>query len=550
MGQCTRSDGISKIPGGRTRFVYSTRAMTRSHGVLLACAIAFLALSFDHLDVFPAVGEDEPWIAAAPYKLATQGVYGSDLFAGYYGVDRHNYQHMPLYPLMEAGVFKVIGISVFKMRLLSVLFGLALILVVFLVGGRIGDRRLGAFAVVLMLVLSISSAQEATGVLLLDRARINRYDIAVPVFGLLGFWAFVRAQSTQRAAWYFATGALTGLASLSHLFGVFWLPLFLAQSLAAPRAGVPRMRAVMLVLSGFILPWLPWLIYIVSGWSDFVGQMRFVSERLEIFNPSFYRANALHGPGPISADWLVTVVRELPLSRPGAWTVIIGIPVALLVIALSTWRDRGRSPVGMFALFSLAQLLMFVALLRVKTINYMIGLWPLAALLLAWLGIWLWDRRKTSVRVALVVLFALILGEGSLRIIHAATVARRAASYDTYTSQIARCIPTGSRVLGLQHYWLGLRQYDYRTWLVPANLTYPAYYSDAMSLDAALDKVDPDIILIDRIMARYFESASDPSHPARARRQAFDAFMARRDAQLVCTIQNQTYGTMNVYRVK
>jgi hypothetical protein len=48
-------------------------------------------VSFSYLDVFPPVGEDEPWIAGAPYKLATQGTYGSDLFSGYYGVDWHNY---------------------------------------------------------------------------------------------------------------------------------------------------------------------------------------------------------------------------------------------------------------------------------------------------------------------------------------------------------------------------------------------------------------------------------------------------------------------------
>ena len=434
--------------------------VTKSHGVLLACAAVFLALSLDHLDVFPAVGEDEPWIAAAPYKLATQGVYGSDLFAGYYGVDRHNYQHMPLFPLMQAGLFKLIGVGVFEMRLLAVLFGLALIFVVFLVGSHIADWRVGALSVVLMTALRISPGGDSTGILLLDRARINRYDIAVPVFGLLAFWAFVRARGTRHHSWYFATGLLTGLASLSHLFGVFWLPLFLALSLAARSGGVPRTRAAVLVLSGFALPWLPWLVYIASGWSDFVGQMRFVSERLEIFNPSFYRSNALHGGGPISVDWFVTVIRDLPLARPGAWTVIVGIPIAVLVIAWTTRRDRDRyGTARMFALFSLAQLLMFVALLRVKTINYMIGLWPLAALMLAWLGIWLWDRRKSSVRVVILMLFALILGEGTLRIVHAAAAARRAATYEQYTSQIARCIPAGSRVIGLQHYWLGLRQY-------------------------------------------------------------------------------------------
>ena len=517
---------------------------------MAACSVLFLALSLDHLGVFPAVGEDEPWIAAAPYKLATQGVYGSDLFAGYYGVDRHNYQHLPLYPLLQAGLFTLIGVGVFEMRLLSVLFGLALIFVVYLVGSRIADWRVGALAVVLMMVLRIAPGGDSTGILLLDRARINRYDIAVPVFGLLAFGAFVHGRSSQRPSWYFATGLLTGLASLSHLFGAFWLPLFLALPFAG-RSGVAPTRAALLVLSGFALLWLPVLAYIASGWTDFVGQMRFVSERLEIFNPSFYRSNALHGPGPISAGWLVTVIRDLPLARPGAWTVIAGVPMALLVAAWTARRDPDRyGSAGMFAFVCLAQLLMFVALLRVKTINYMIGLWPLAALLLAWLGIWLWDRQRSSLRIVMVVLFALILGEGSLRIAHAATAARHTASYERYTSVIARCIPAGSRVLGLQHYWLGLRQYDYRTWLVAMNLTLPRYYSEAMPLDAALDQVAPDVILIDRIMAAHFERARDPDHAFHDRRRAFDAFMLRRDARLVCTIPDTTYGTMNVYHVK
>lgn len=518
--------------------------------VLLACAALFLALSLDHLGVFPAVGEDEAWIAAAPYKLATEGVYGSDLFTGYYGVDRHNYQHPPLYPLLQAGVFTLIGVGVFEMRLLAVLFGLALIFAVCLVGSRIADWRVGVLAVVLMMVLRISPGGDSTGILLLDRARINRYDIAVPVFGLLALWAFVRGRSSQRPSWYFATGLLTGLASLSHLFGAFWLPLFLALSFAGRSGGVPRTRASILVLSGFALLWLPVLVYIASAWHDFVGQMRFVAERLEIFDPSFYRSNALHGPGPISVDWFVTVIRDLPLARPGAWTVIAGLPIALLVAAWTARRDPDRyGSAGMLAFFCVAQLLMFVALLRVKTITYMIGLWPLAALMLAWLGIWLWDRRESSSRIVILVLFALILGEGSLRIVHAATAARRTATYERYTSVIARCIPPGSRVLGLQHYWLGLRQYDYRTWLVAVNFTFPRYYSEAMPLDAALDKVDPDFILIDRIMAAYFEAARDPDHPSHDRRRAFDAFMLRRDARLVCTIPDTTYGTMNVYRV-
>jgi 4-amino-4-deoxy-L-arabinose transferase-like glycosyltransferase len=211
--------------------------------VLVVSALVFLVLSLDHLSVFPAVGEDEPWIAAAPHKLATQGVYGSDLFTGYYGVDRHNYQHPPLYPLIQAGVFKILGAGVFQMRLLPVLFGLALIFVVFLVGARVGDHRVGAVAVFLLLVLRVYPGGDSTGILLLDRARINRYDIAVPVFALLAFSAFIRARCTQRLSWHFVSGLLTGLASLSHLFGAFWLPLFLLATLAGRPQNVRRTQA-------------------------------------------------------------------------------------------------------------------------------------------------------------------------------------------------------------------------------------------------------------------------------------------------------------------
>jgi hypothetical protein len=125
------------------------------------------------------------------------GVYGSDLFAGYYGVDRHNYQHMLLYPLLQAAVFKGAGVGVLQMRLLPVLFGLALLLIVFLAGKELGDRRVGVLAVVLLLGLRVWTGSDATGILLLDRARVNRYDIAVPVFGLLALWAYVNSRSKR-----------------------------------------------------------------------------------------------------------------------------------------------------------------------------------------------------------------------------------------------------------------------------------------------------------------------------------------------------------------
>lgn len=523
--------------------------MTSARAVLVLGAIVYLALSLDRLTVFPAVGEDEPWIASAPYKLASKGVYGSDLFAGYYGVDRHNYQQLPLYPLLQAAVFKIAGVGVFQMRLLPVLFGLALLVAVFRVGTELADARVGALAVVLLLGFRLTALDDATGNLFLDRARINRYDIAVPVFGLLALWTFIRAERAATPEWWYSlAGVLTGLSSLSHLFGGFWLPILLALLWVRPNP-IGSVRAASFVLLSFVVAWLPCVAFIASGWEDYLGQMRFVAARFDVFNLSFYYANVFDGRGPISLDWLRQTIRTLPWNRAGAWTALAGLPIALGVMV---WRGlvvRDQPTAWILGAAGLAQFLMFLVLLTVKAVSYTVAIWPLGVLMLAWLGVWVWDRRRAWLRAAVVAVVALVLVEGGVRIAHARTVARQMDSYDAYTAEIARCIPAGSLVLGLQHYWLGLRQYPYRTWLMATNLAHPLYYHDPLPLDVALDRIDPDIILVDKFMANFFRNAARPDNPLHYMQTGFEAFLARRRAEAACTVENRTYGTMIVYRV-
>src|SRR5262245_45103646 len=71
--------------------------------LLLAIAVAvYFVSTVTYLDRFPLIGQDEPWIAAPAYKLATQGVLGSDIFAGFHGMERHHLVHMPVYAIAEA----------------------------------------------------------------------------------------------------------------------------------------------------------------------------------------------------------------------------------------------------------------------------------------------------------------------------------------------------------------------------------------------------------------------------------------------------------------
>ncbi|HJZ75395.1 MAG TPA: glycosyltransferase family 39 protein [Vicinamibacterales bacterium] len=521
--------------------------MTRwPHAILLLGLVAYLFATLPRLTVFPPMGEDEPWIAAAPYKLATEGRLGSDLFTGYYGMERHHFEQMPLFPLMQAGLFRLFGVGVAQMRALPVACGLLLLLVVFAVGRQLGGNRVGALAVVLMITLRVTEGGEGTGILLLDRARINRYDIAVPVFALLALAAFNRAEHSRGGSWYVLTGFFTGLASLSHLYGLFWLPVFAGVLIVRHRWRVLRNGDLWLILVGFAGPWFFWVGYIATGWSDFVGQMRMDAARFNLLDPRFYVDNVLHGDGPISLDWAVRSIRGLALTRVGTWTMLIGTPAAVAV-ALRRARDASSRTVCVLALASLAQLAMFVMLLKVKSLNYMIALWPLAALLLAWVGIWLWDRGRVATQVALATLLGLVVLEGGIHVSRAHTQARQVTPYDWYESEVAGCIPPGSLVVGLQRYWLGLRQYRYRSWLLPIDSTNPLYSGEPISLDEALDRLNPGVILVDRHINDLMTDAARTESPNYQLHVGFEAFKKRRRPQLTCVIKDHTYGTMQVY---
>jgi 4-amino-4-deoxy-L-arabinose transferase-like glycosyltransferase len=509
--------------------------------------LVYLVVTLDGLAVFPPVGQDEPWIAAAPYKLATEGVYGSDLFAGYYGVDRHNYQHPPLFPLLEALVFRAAGVGVYQMRFLPVAFGALLLAATFLVGSQAGGTRTGLLAAVLLLALRLGAGHDETGVPLLDSGRINRYDIAVPVFGLLALSVFNRAAEQPGPKAYLLAGVLIGLASLSHLYGIFWLPSLWLIGWFRHGWRYWRRREPYLLLAGIGAAWLPWFLFIASGWQDFRGQARFMADRFDILNPHFYIENLVHEIDRYQGLDLRSPAGWPYLDRPGAWLAICGIPVAVAVLGWQGWKQRDWRSSSLAVAF-VTQSLLFAALLKVKSDSYLIALWPLAVLCLAWLGVWIWNRgSKRWARMALLALLCLVLLEGAGRIAHRRAVIARTTPYDQLAAQIAELLPPGACVLGLQHYWLGLHAYPFRTWLLPVLYAMPEYYTPALAMDEALERVDPDVILLDPPMRAYFDELAGAGHPRHALYRGFQRFMVAHNAAVLGVIEDATYGTLVVY---
>jgi hypothetical protein len=308
-------------------------------------------------------------------------------------------------------------------------------------------------------------------------------------------------------------------------------------------------RTLWCLVAGFIAAWVPWLTYVATGWQDYLGQMRAVAPRFDFFNPSFYVTNALYGDGPLSLGWALRTLMALPPWRVGTWTMLIatgaGIP-----IMLRRGREDRNDPAAAVALCLTLQVLLFVLLLSVKTLNYMIALWPLSALTIAWLSVRLWDHRSIAVRLTLLLVFAVVLGESALRIRHGWQLARRALPYEAFETDIARCIPPGSRILGFQHYWLGLRQYPFRTWLLPINLANPSFYGEPMPFDRAIERVNPAAILVDRYFSGMMAEAQDPASRNYQLFIGFERFKTTHHLEPRCDVRNLTYGNMQVYLVR
>jgi hypothetical protein len=147
-------------------------------------------------------------------------------------------------------------------------------------------------------------------------------------------------------------------------------------------------------------------------------------------------------------------------------------------------------------------------------------------------------------------LLGVILLEGASHVAQRHALAAQATPYDEFTIRIAALIPPESRVLGLPHYWLGLRQYPYRTWVLPILFADPRYATEPVTFKQALERVNPDVILIDRYMSEYFDAMASPADPGHTWYVQWREFMKVRHAQLAGVVDDATYGRLSVYHLK
>jgi hypothetical protein len=140
-----------------------------------------------------------------------------------------------------------------------------------------------------------------------------------------------------------------------------------------------------------------------------------------------------------------------------------------------------------------------------------------------------------------------VLIEGTTRLAALEIAARTTTPYYAYIEQVRRYIPHGARVVGLHNYWFGLEDVDYHAFAVPVYWTNRNNQPAPIPFDAGLDKLQPDIVLLDARMRAYLTGPVQPEDEIPAR---FYSWLSRHDAQVIGRVEDSTYGLMEIYRVR
>lgn len=476
-----------------------TRRIRRT-GLALAVILAvYMVMTLDGLTRLPPVHDDEMWNAAPAAKLATTGVYGSDLFAGLHHADHRTYQFMPMLQLLLAAAFRVFGVGLLQIRLVSVAAGAVLVVLTFLLGRRVGGPSVGLLAAGLLVGARLATGSLDTGLVLVDSVRVVRYHLLVPIFGLGGLLVFERAEARPgprpATLGYMAAGALCGLSYLSHVYGVFWLPALWGALLVRRglRAAVWSRQSRALA-GGFILAIVPWLVYVLSDLGGFLGQMSMYRERFAVLDPGFYLRNVLNEPYRYAGFG----VRDLLTFRPGAWFAIGAGALAVPASCRSVWR-RPTDPIGAALIPLVTFAVLYALLLQRKTFVYLLNLLPLALVLVSWhVGRWWEAVRGRGRHLVLAAVLLVVAADGV-----GASVARhrrvlRATGYSELIGRLRPYVPPGALIVGPPRFWMGFPDHAFRAWNFIAQLGDRGADLSPAPMGEVLARVRPGVLIFDR----------------------------------------------------
>ena len=252
--------------------------MKRNYWLLAVVTVLYLAIVLAHIET-RRPWNDEAFFAIPAENLMANGFMGLTNFeetgSGFTNVNRYAYFFFPLNVVVVAGWFKLVGASLFNIRILSTIFMLGLLAVYFSLMKRLTNE----------VTAWIAAGLVAFDYQMLLAASFGRYEPLVSLLGFGGYYAFLSLRQKDLRLAVGLSNALICLCGMSHPNGLMFFCGLLFLTLYHDWRNLKWN-----LLPWFCLPYLAgaaaWGNFIMKSPQDFYDQMHVNSySRLGLLDP-------------------------------------------------------------------------------------------------------------------------------------------------------------------------------------------------------------------------------------------------------------------------
>ena len=540
-----------------SRFFAWNRKNLAVWGIGIGLVALYFGVSFWHLEQFPGIHFDEIGIAEPGYQFFTRGVYGSQLYRGFFNQEKIYLEVMPLMSLLEGAFLRVFGVGVAQMRTVPVLAGGVVLILTFFAGRawaltlaetdqttHMSPEGLGLLAMGILLFWQLAPAGVdefvGSGIPLIDIARIARYDILVPAFGMGAFFCWLSARRTKRIFWDVLSGVLTGGAVLSNVYGVFWFVVLAGLFfLSVPKSRTNKVAFLAYTTAAGLVVGL-WGIVILLHWTDFLGQIVKHQGRLDLGDWHFYwdsLRQEIH-------RYHLGVTRGQTYFRTGFWLFALGLPATVVWAIKRQIAHRVHQEAWLWVpaiVFPLA----FALLVNEKRYYYLILEFPVFAILLAWGGYSVYQHAPKMARLALGLVCGLFVIQGMGAMLNLHSLALAQPSPAPFFAELREIIPPHKRILGQQTYWPALYTEDYQALTLLFIISNPER-ANLLSFEDALRQTAPDFVLVDSIFRTWLTAEQPDGTPFAL---PFWLYMTEKNASRVGSLTDPQGNLVEIYQL-
>ncbi|MBN1810215.1 MAG: glycosyltransferase family 39 protein [Anaerolineae bacterium] len=488
--------------------------------------VAVLAVHLWSLERFPAPFVDEAWLTSRAWAfIQTQRPFGAldpDVFTqfeGYWVV----FPWLPTFA--QSLVLRLSPVPVlFLARLVSLFFGLMLLIAVYAIASRLGGLWLGVLSVVLV---SMSAS-------FLYSAHLARHDIWAAALGFVAVALFLHNRSSR---WWVGllSGLCVGLAFEVHPYSVIYGPAIVAL---------------------YFLRW-RWKVFRRLDFWSFVagvsaGLVFYVAIHILPYPETYFALNrlafgSLHTPPLLTFDLRIIAQSVVGVGRMLAAVYQLLIPLVLwAIVALVRRRsETGKTLLVLNAVQILVGILMFRvsfyyhAILLTPAIDLMVAVLVLDVIRQPWRGS-IFDYLRRALVLGCCIGF-ILLNLSPLRV-------NQKQAFQATQERVNQSIQPGDAIMAPHVFWFDLHDHAYYPW---EELVYYLQYVRGSTLEGGLRAFQPDVLIIDQGWDSFI--TDDPGDSSLAQhlqlsQTEMEAFISRR-ARLVDEFDSCCYGTIRVYRV-